>query len=387
MARAIWKGSISFGLVQIPVGLFSAASPDELSFRQLDKRNLSPIGYKKYNKNTGEDVEGEEIVKGYEYESGHYVVLSDEDLRRANPEKTQTVEITDFVDLDDIRAVYFDKPYYLAPTGKNKKAYALLREALRRTGKVGIAKVVIRSREYLSAVVPDGDVLVLEILRYPHEIRSAEDLEVPRGDPQELGVSERELAMAEQLVQGMTAEWEPAKYTDSYRDDLMQLIQARIESGNTNAPDETPVEDVVAGEKGEVIDIMALLKRSVEATGRAERIAADTERAPAPKKPKKAAAAKAEPAPAPAAASDDAFPWEDEAPAKPARPARASGKAAKAAPSPTMDDVLPWEDEAPAKLARPAARGSGKAAAEPIAKPAPRSAVASKPRAKQRKTA
>ena len=385
MARAIWKGSISFGLVQIPVGLFSAASPDELSFRQLDKRNLSPIGYKKYNKNTGEDVEGEEIVKGYEYESGHYVVLSDEDLRRANPEKTQTVEITDFVDLDDIRAVYFDKPYYLAPTGKNKKAYALLREALRRTGKVGIAKVVIRSREYLSAVVPDGDVLVLEILRYPHEIRAADDLEVPRGDPQELGVSERELAMAEQLVQGMTADWEPDKYKDSYRDDLMQLIQARIESGNTNTPDETPVEEVAAGEKGEVIDIMALLKRSVEATGRGERIAADTGRAPAARKPKKAAAAKAEPAPA--AAADDAFPWDDEAPAKPAKPARAAGKAAKAAPAPTMDDVLPWEDEAPAKLARPAARGTAKAAGEPIANPAPRPAVASKPRARQRKTA
>lgn len=351
MARAIWKGSISFGLVQIPVGLFSAASPDELSFRQLDKRNLSPIGYKKYNKNTGEDVDGEEIVKGYEYESGHYVVLSDEDLRRANPEKTQTVEITDFVDLDDIEAVYFDKPYYLAPTGKNKKAYALLREALKRTRKVGIAKVVIRSREYLSAVVPQGDVLVLEILRYPQEIRSTDDLEVPHGDVAELGLNERELEMAERLVEGMTSEWEPAKYTDTYRNDLMQLIQQRIESGNTNAPDETPVEEVVA-EKGDVIDIMALLKRSVEATGRGDRaIAADTERAPSAKKPKKAKAEAA--APAPVVSDDDVLPWEDEAPAKPAKPAR------------------------------PAAR-----APEPPAKPAPRSTVAaSKPRAKQRKTA
>jgi DNA end-binding protein Ku len=349
MARAIWKGSISFGLVQIPVGLFSASSPDELSFRQLDKRNLSPIGYKKYNKNTGEDVEGEEIVKGYEYESGHYVVLSDEDLRRANPEKTQTVEITDFVDLDDIESVYFDKPYYLAPTGKNKKAYALLREALKRTRKVGIAKVVIRSREYLSAVVPQGDVLVLEILRYPHEIRATDDLEVPHGDVAELGLNERELEMAERLVEGMTGTWEPAKYTDTYRDDLMQLIQQRIESGNTNAPDETPVEEVSTDPKGDVIDIMALLKRSVEATGRGERVAADTERAPAAKKPKKAAAA------------------------------------SKAAPK-VDDDVLPWEDEAPAKPARPA-RPAARAAEAP-AKPAPRSAVAaSKPRAKQRKTA
>lgn len=376
MARAIWKGSISFGLVNIPVGLFSASSPDELSFRQLDKRNMSPIGYKKYNKNTGDDVESDEIVKGYEYESGHYVVLSDEDLKRANPEKTQTVEITDFVDLDDIEAVYFDKPYYLAPTGKNKKGYALLREALRRTRKVGIAKVVIRSREYLAAVVPQNDVLLLEILRYPHEIRSADDLEVPQGDLQSLGVNERELEMAERLVEGMTAEWEPSRYQDTYRDDLMQLIQARIESGNTNAPDETPVAEIDAEKGGDVIDIMALLKRSVEATGRGERIAADTERAPAAKKPKKGAAAKKE---------DEPLPWEDEAPA--AKPARAAKpKAAPAAPAASEDDAFPWDD-APAKPSRPA-RAAGKAAGEPIAKPAARPATAaSKPRAKQRKTA
>ncbi|HEY0016998.1 MAG TPA: Ku protein [Longimicrobium sp.] len=332
MARAIWKGSISFGLVNIPVGLFSAASPDELSFRQLDKRNLSPIGYKKYNKNTGDDVESEEIVKGYEYESGHYVVLSDEDLRRANPEKTQTVEITDFVDLDEIEAVYFDKPYYLAPTGKNRKGYALLREALKRTRKVGIAKVVIRSREYLSAVVPQGDVLLLEILRYPHEIRSADDLEVPHGDLKDLGVNDREIEMAERLVEGMTAEWDPSRYHDSYRDDLMQLIQARIESGNTDHPDESPVE-VSEAEGGDVIDIMALLKRSVEATGRGERVAADTERAP--RKSKKAAAA--------AESDADA----DEADARPARGAKPAAAAA----------------------------------------PAPRSTAAAKPRGKQRKTA
>ncbi|HEU4884559.1 MAG TPA: Ku protein [Longimicrobium sp.] len=373
MARAIWKGSISFGLVNIPVGLFSAASPDELSFRQLDKRNMSPIGYKKYNKNTGDDVESDEIVKGYEYESGHYVVLSDEDLRRANPEKTQTVEITDFVDLDEIEAVYFDKPYYLAPTTKNKKGYALLREALKRTRKVGIAKVVIRSREYLSAVVPQGDVLLLEILRYPHEIRSADDLEVPQGDIQSLGVNERELEMAERLVEGMTAEWDPSRYQDTYRDDLMQLIQARIESGQTDAPDETPVAEVDA-EKSEVIDIMALLKRSVEATGRGQRIAADTERAPAAKKPKKGAAKLEAPK-----TDDEPLPWEDEAPAKPAaKPARVP--AAKA-PKP-KDEPLPWEDDAPARPARPL-----RAAAREAEKPAKPATAASKPRAKQRKTA
>lgn len=318
MARAIWKGSISFGLVNIPVGLFTAASPDELSFRQLDRRNLSPIGYRKYNKTTGDEVESEEIVKAFEYESGHYVVLSDEDLKRANPEKTQTVEITDFVDLGDIKPVFLDKPYYLGPVGKNKKGYALLREALKRTGKVGIAKVVIRSREYLSAVIPQDDVLVLEILRYPNEIRGADDLEVPGAE----GINDRELEMAERLIEGMTAAWEPERYTDTYRDDLMQLIRARIESGQTDAPDETPVEEVAA-EGGEVIDIMALLKRSVEATtsGR-ERVAADTERRP--RKSKKAAA-EAEDTP-----SDDA---EAPPPAKARKPARTAAKEESASKS------------------------------------------------------
>ncbi|HSU18053.1 Ku protein [Longimicrobium sp.] len=274
MARAIWKGSISFGLVSIPVGLFSAESPDEIHFRQLDKRNLAPVGYKKYNKETGDEVSMDEIVKGYEYEDDRYVLISDEDLRRANPEKTQTVDITDFVDLDEIDPEYFDKPYYLAPTNKkNMKAYALLREALKRARKVGIAKVVIRSREYLSAVIPHRDVLVLEILRYPHEIRGTGELELPGEDLEGMGVTDREVKMAEMLIDGMTAEFDPAKYHDTYRDDLMGLIHKKIESGQTEVLDETPVE--APEPRGDVIDIMALLKKSVEATQR-QRVAADT---------------------------------------------------------------------------------------------------------------
>jgi DNA end-binding protein Ku len=285
MARAIWKGSISFGLVSIPVGLFSAENREnEISFRQLDKKNLSPIGYKKYNKQTGSDVEMEDIVKGYEFDDDRYVLVSDEDLKRANPEKTQTVDITDFVELDDIDPEYFDKPYYLAPSNKkNVKAYALLREALKRAKKVGIAKVVIRSREYLAAVIPHGQVLILEILRYPHEIRGTNDLELPGENLQELGVNDREIQMAEMLIGGMTSEWDPSKYHDTYRDDLMALIQKRIESGQTEVLDETPVEDVAP--RGDVIDIMALLKKSVEATqrerGAAAPAAADTAEEPA----------------------------------------------------------------------------------------------------------
>ncbi len=311
MARAIWKGSISFGLVTIPVGLFSAETRDEISFRQLDKNNLAPVGYKKYNKQTGQDVETNDIVKGYEYEEDRYVLISDEDLRRANPEKTQTVEITDFVDLDDIDPAYFDKPYYLAPLKKNAKAYALLREALKRSRKVGIAKVVIRTREYLAAVIPQGDVLMLEILRYPHEIRGTDDLDVPEEDLEKLQVSDRELEMAAMLINGMTSSWDPAKYQDTYRDDLMALIQRRVESGNTEVIDETPVPDIEP--RADVIDIMSLLKKSVETATReraATASAPDISPAaaePARPKAKKSAAPPAKPAavapakPAPAA--------------------------------------------------------------------------------------
>lgn len=332
MARAIWKGSISFGLVNIPVGLFSAEKTNDLSFRQLDRRDLSPVGYRKYNKATGEEVESDVIVKGYEYESGHYVVLSDEDMLRANPEKTQTVEITDFVDLEDIKPVFYDKPYYLAPTGKNAKGYALLREALKRTRKVGIAKVVIRSREYLSAVVPQGNVLVLEILRFADEIRATDDLEVPGEDLQALGVNDREVEMAERLVEGMTAEWTPEKYHDSYREDLMGLIQGRIDSGQTNEPDESPVPDI--GEaRGDVIDIMSLLKRSVEATtgaagDEAERPAAKAAKPAAPK-----AAAAPKPAAKAAAKPRKADPASKPSPrsAAPAKPRASSSKKRTAA--------------------------------------------------------
>jgi len=346
MARAIWKGNISFGLVSIPVGLFSAETRDEISFRQLDRKNLSPVGYRKYNKATGQEVEADDIVKGYEYDDERYVLVSDEDLRRANPEKTQTVDITDFVDLTEIDPEYFDKPYYLAPTKKNTaKAYALLREALKRSGKVGIAKVVIRSREYLAAVIPHGNVLVLEILRYPHEIRGTQDLEVPGEDLQALGVNDREVKMAEVLIDGMTSEWDPEKYHDSYRDDLMALINRKIESGQTEVLDETPVEEP-AEDTGKVVDIMALLKRSVEATGR--KVAADT----------------ASNAPDDDTGDDFAALAADEAPApRPARktPARASAPKAAPAPKPVAKPVA-----APAPAAKP------KSSAKP-AKPRPRS--------------
>jgi DNA end-binding protein Ku len=259
MARSIWKGSISFGLVNIPVGLYTAEKRDEIHFNLLDKRNLSPVRYKRVNEKTGREVPWESIVRGYEYQDGRYVVLSDEDLKRANPEATQTVDIIDFVDLSEISPVYFDKPYYLAPQKNGAKSYALLRETLRRTGKAGIAKVVIRTRQYLAAVVPQDDVIVLNLLRFEDELRATDDLELPHG---KAGVTDKEIQMAERLVEGMVDEWEPERYRDDYRTDVMKMIEKRVESGETEEVEAAPVPRPDEG--GKVVDLMMLLKRSVE---------------------------------------------------------------------------------------------------------------------------
>lgn len=291
MARSIWKGSISFGLVNIPVGLYAAETRQELQFHLLDKRDKSPVRYKRVSEKSGKEVPWNEIVRGYEYAQGSYVILSDEDLKRANPVATQTIDITDFVDAAEINPVYFDKPYYLAPDKKGTKGYALLREALRRSGKVGIATVVIRTRQYLAAVLPEDDVLVLELLRYAHELRDAGELEVPQG---EAGVSDRELEMAERLIEGMVSEWQPDKYADTYEKDVMDLIERRVESGETEAV-ETPAPKP-SGE-GKVVDLMMLLRRSVEenqgkgaaASGKTKKPAAKRKPAAAAK-PRKAAA-------------------------------------------------------------------------------------------------
>jgi DNA end-binding protein Ku len=263
MARAIWKGSITFGLVNIPVGLYGAESRDEVSFHLLDQRDMAPVRYKRVNEHSGKEVAWEQIVRGYEFEKGKYVVVSDQDLKRASPEATQTVDIVDFVDLDEISPVYFDKPYYLAPDKKGAKSYALLRETLKRTGKVGIAKVVIRTKQHLGAVIPQGNVLVLDLLRFGHELRDAGDLDIPGGQE---GVSERELEMAERLVEGMVDRWDPDKYRDDYRNDVMKMIDERVKAGQLESAPETEEEEPRPS-RGQVIDLMALLKQSVEERG------------------------------------------------------------------------------------------------------------------------
>jgi len=295
MPRSIWKGAISFGLVNIPVGLYSAESRQELRFNQLDRRTMSRVREKRVDEQTGNEVPYEEIVRGYDTGGGNYVVLTENDFRRANPKATQSISIQAFVNADEIDITYFDKPYYLAPMGSGKKGYALLRRVLRETGRVAIAKVVIRTKEYLCAVVPRGDVMVLEILRFAYELRDPSELDVPQDDLKELGVSEAEVTMAEQLVGAMVKSWDPEEYRDEYRDDLLQVIEEK------EAHPEAVAEVQPAGVPGEgkVVDIMALLRRSVEEVratsggdGDAQAAdAADDEARPAPGK--RAAAGKA----------------------------------------------------------------------------------------------
>lgn len=260
--RSIWKGSISFGLVNIPVALHSAETKQKMSFRLLDRRDLAPVHYRRVNEKSGKEVPWDEIVKGYEYEKREFVVLTDADFERANVEATQTIAITEFVDAAEISPVYFDKPYYLAPLKYGEKGYALLREAMRRTGKAGVARMVLRSREYLAAVLVHGDVLVVNLLRFAHELRGARAIDVPSTNLKQLKITDREITMAKELVEKLEERWRPERFHEQYFDDLMKLIDAKIKSGKTKTIEEHGHAAVPRASK--VVDITALLKRSVE---------------------------------------------------------------------------------------------------------------------------
>ena len=259
MARGLWKGAISFGLVNVPVELHSAKKPSsELDMAMLDKRDLAPVGYKRVNKSTGKEVPWSEVVKGYEYKDDQYVVMSTEDFRRANPDAAKTVDILAFVELADIEPQYFDTPYYLKPEKRGEKAYALLRETLEKAGKAGIASVVIRTKQYLAALVAQEELLVLNTLRYADELKAPAEMEIPKAR-----VTPKELDMALRLVEDMADEWHPEKYKDTYRDDLMKRIKEKIKAGETEEITE-PEKERRAEKGAEVIDLMSLLKKSVE---------------------------------------------------------------------------------------------------------------------------
>ncbi|MCS0631940.1 Ku protein [Telluria mixta] len=262
MARSMWKGAISFGLVHIPVEMYPAASDQGLDLSMLDRRDFAPIGFKRYNKATGKEVSWDDIVKGYEYSDGEYVVLSDEDLRRANPEATQTIDIIAFVNAEQVPLIYYEQPYYLAPGKGGDKVYALLRETLRDVGKIGIANVVIRVKQHLAALVCVGDTIVLNTLRYPDEIRPTDELKIPAADSKAAQVTEKELQMAKALVEGMSEKWKPQQYHDTYREDVMALIKKKIAANQTKTLTEPEPEEEKPA-KSNVIDLVSLLQASL----------------------------------------------------------------------------------------------------------------------------
>jgi len=255
--RAIWKGSISFGLVNIPIALYPATRKEDLKFRLLRAKDLSPVNYKRVAEKDGREVPWDEIVKGYEYEKGKFVVLNEKDFQRVDLEATQTVDIKDFVDLDEIDPMYFYKPYYLEPQKGGDKAYALLREALADGKKVGIAKVVIKTRQYLAGVKALKHALVLELMHFAEELADAEKLNVPK----KTEVGKREKEMAEALVKSMTSKWDPEKYKDDYRDALMEVIEEKVESGGKEI-EEKPKEKRPSTK---VIDLVSVLQESLKA--------------------------------------------------------------------------------------------------------------------------
>jgi len=268
MPHALWNGAISFGLVNIPVVLYSAENRNNFDLTMLDRRNMKPVGVKRYNKETGKEVGWDDIVKGYEYEKERYVVLTDEDFKRANVEATQTVDIVAFVAEEEIAPTYFETPYYLVPDKRGEKGYALLRETLKAADKIAVATVVIRTRQYLAALIASEEIIVLNTVRYKNELKSPKDLEVPLGSLKASGVSPREIEMAKKLVAEMTDRWKPERYRDTYHDDLMKLVDKRIKAGKTEVITEAEADEKEKKPaKGEVIDLMALLKRSVQSKG------------------------------------------------------------------------------------------------------------------------
>jgi len=262
MANPIWNGVISFGLLHVPVQLFPGERSVDLHFRMLDVRDKQPIRYERVNSETGKEVPWKDVVKAFEYEKGNYVVIDEKDIKAAAPEATETVEIETFVERDEINPMYFEKPYYLVPGKRAEKAYVLLRETLEKTGRVGIAKVVIRTRQYLSMMMPLGDALVLNLLRFPQEIVEADEYKFPS---QAHKVTAKEVEMAAQLVDSMTEKWDPAKYKDDFRDKLKKIIESRVEEEEgTVKPAKASRAKPAKGAATNVVDFMSLLKQSLE---------------------------------------------------------------------------------------------------------------------------
>lgn len=333
MGRSLWKGAISFGLVHIPVEIYPAVRDNALDLTMLDKRDFSPVGFKRYNKGNNKEVVWDDIVKGYEYADDEYVVLSEEDLRRANPEATGTIDILAFVDAGTVPLLYYEQPYYLAPAKGGDKVYALLRETLKKVGKIGIATVVIRVKQHLAALVCEGDTIVLNTLRYSDEIRPTDELKIPTGKSKTAAISDKELKMAMALVEGMSEDWEPEQYHDTYREDILALVEKKVKARQTKTIT-MPDKEKAPATKSNVIDLVALLQQSLGKKPAKGKAAAqddsdeeeEEEEAAPPAKPRKSAAKTTARAKAPVKAAPKAA-------AKTAAKAKAKAAPAKAAPA------------------------------------------------------
>lgn len=262
MARSLWKGAISFGLLNIPIELMNASQEKRLSFHMLDKRDNAAIGYRQYNKSTGKDIDKKNIVKGFEYEKNQFVLIDNKDFIKANPKATQTVDIEDFVDIQDLDFLLFEKPYYLIPGKNGEKGYVLLRKVLEQTKKVAIAKFVLRNSQHLAAVIPKGDYLILEVLRFAHEIQEVSEVDfLDKAKMNQIKISAKELKVAQDLVLGMTAEWQPKQYKDTYQDELSKYIRRKIKTGDTEVSEIKTEENIT---NTNLVDLMPLLRKSLE---------------------------------------------------------------------------------------------------------------------------
>lgn len=260
--RSIWSGAISFGLIHIPVKLYSAVAESSLDFDMLRKQDLCPIRYARVCRDTGEEVPWEDIVKGYEYKKGDYVILEDEDFKRANVAKTQTIDVVDFVNAGEVDSIYLDKPYYLEPVKEARKAYALLREALKKTGRAGLALFVLRNRQHLALLKPEGDLLILNQMRFASEIRKPEGLNLPH----EAEASKKELDMAIKLIDELSEPFQPEQFHDTYREELERVIEEKARGKTPEPRGEAPVPTAVP-------DLMAKLRESLEAAKKKKKIA------------------------------------------------------------------------------------------------------------------
>ncbi len=260
MSHAIWKGHLSFGLVNIPVSLFSAEKSNELHFNLLDRKNHSKIKYDRISEQTGKTVPWDSIVKGYEYEEGQYVIVTDDDFKSAAGKNLKIVEIEDFIPKEAINFVFFETPYYLLPDKKGEKGYVLLRETLTRTKKIAIGRVMIRSRQHLAAIIPYGDAIILNIIRYAHELKKPTEFELPSKDTAEYKITKKEMDIAQQLVESMTSAWKPEQYKDEYYNTLLKLIEEKAKGRKTPSK-KSKTSDV---KQTKIIDFMELLQKSIK---------------------------------------------------------------------------------------------------------------------------